>query len=130
MKRATLAVRKYRHSKAHPYYLGLRAFKQGRKFFRTRVEPEAKRMRQLTLRERGGRNAIGLPLNELSTIVEARKKVAPRGKGLPMRWRIISTTWNALNDAISSRATHRRVAGGEAQRRSINNLFEKTYATG
>src|SRR4030095_15625078 len=82
MKRATLAVRKYRHSETHPYYLDLRAFKQGRKFFRTRAEAEAERMRQLTLRERGGREAIGLPLNELSTIVEARKKLAAHGKGL------------------------------------------------
>lgn len=81
MKRATLAVRKYRHSETHPYYLDLRAFKQGRKFFRTRAEAEAERMRQLTLRERGGREAIGLPLNELSTIVEARKKLAKYGKG-------------------------------------------------
>src|SRR4030095_239959 len=82
MKRATLAVRKYRHSETHPYYLDLRAFKQGRKFFRTRAEAEAERIRQLTLRERGGREAIGLPLNELSTIVEARRKLAANGKPL------------------------------------------------
>jgi len=37
---------------------------------------EAERLRQITLRERGGREAVGLPLNELSAIVEARRKLA------------------------------------------------------
>jgi hypothetical protein len=65
MKRPSLAVRRYRHSSTHPYYLDLRAFNQGRKFFKTKAEAEAERMRQITLRERGGREAMGLPLNEL-----------------------------------------------------------------
>jgi integrase len=82
MKRAKLAVRPYRHSNTHPYYLDLRAFGQGRKFFKTRAEADAERMRQLTLRERGGREAVGLPLNELSTIVQARKKLATHGRTL------------------------------------------------
>jgi integrase len=82
MKRAKLAVRPYRHSNTHPYYLDLRAFGQGRKFFKTRAEADAERLRQLTLRERGGREAVGLPLNELSTIVQARKKLAGHGKTL------------------------------------------------
>jgi integrase len=82
MKRAKLAVRPYRHSNTHPYYLDLRAFGQGRKFFKTRAEADAERLRQLTLRERGGREAVGLPLTELSTIVQARKKLATHGRTL------------------------------------------------
>src|SRR6266481_5765169 len=82
MKRPTLAVRPYRHSKTHRYYLDLRPFGQGRKFFKTRAEAEAERLRQLTLRERGGREAVGLPLNELSAIVQARKKLAAHGRTL------------------------------------------------
>jgi integrase len=82
MKRAKLAVRPYRHSKTHPYYLDLRAFGQGRKFFKTKAEAEAERLRQLTLRERGGREAVGLPSEELSAIVQARKKLAAHGRTL------------------------------------------------
>src|SRR5437868_6757404 len=82
MKRPTLIVRRYRHSSTHPYYLDLRAFKQGRKFFKTKGEAEAERLRQITLRERGGREAVGLPLNELSEIVEARHKLAEHGKSI------------------------------------------------
>ena len=80
MKRPTLAVRPYRHSKTHRYYLDLRPFGQGRKFFKTRSEAEGERLRQITLRERGGREAVGLPLNELSDIVEAKRKLAAHGK--------------------------------------------------
>src|SRR5437660_12770260 len=80
MRRPTLAVLPYRHSRTHRYYLDLRAFGQGRKFFKTKAEAEAERVRQLTLRERGGREAVGLPLNELSAIVQARKKLAKHGK--------------------------------------------------
>src|SRR6184192_1786700 len=82
MKRPSLAVRQYRHSSTHPYYLDLRAFNQGRKFFKTKAEAEAERLRQVTLRERGGREAVGLPLNELSAIVEARHKLAAHGRTL------------------------------------------------
>jgi len=82
MKRPSLAVLPYRHSKTHRYYLDLRAFGQGRKFFKTRAEADAERLRQLTLRERGGREAVGIPLNELSTIVQARRKLAQHGKTL------------------------------------------------
>jgi len=80
MKRPSLAVRRYRHSSTHRYYLDLRAFNQGRKFFKTKAEADAARMRQVTLRERGGREAVGLPLNELSAIVEARSVLAKHGK--------------------------------------------------
>src|SRR5947207_5447110 len=82
MKRPSLAVRRYRHSSTHPYYLDLRAFNQGRKFFKTKAEAEAERMRQITLRERGGREAMGLPLNELSAIVQARSALAKHGKSI------------------------------------------------
>ena len=82
MKQPKLAVLPYRHSKTHPYYLDLRAFGQGRKFFKTKAEAEAERSRQLRLRERGGREAVGLPLHELSAIVQARKKLAAHGRTL------------------------------------------------
>jgi integrase len=62
--------------------LDLRAFNQGRKFFKTKAEAEAERMRQITLRERGGREAIGLPLNELAAIVRARSALAKHGKSI------------------------------------------------
>jgi integrase len=82
MKRPSLAVRRYRHSSTHPYYLDLRAFNQGRKFFKTKAEADAERMRQITLRERGGREAVGLPLNELAAIVQARSALAKHGKSI------------------------------------------------
>src|SRR5438046_3049604 len=83
MKRPSLAVRRYRHSSTHPYYLDLRAFNQGRKFFKTKAEAEAERMRQITLRrERGGCEAMGLPLNELAAIVQARSALAKHGKSI------------------------------------------------
>ena len=77
-----LKVLPYRHSDTHPYYLDLRPFGQGRKFFKGRAEAEAERLRQITLRERGGREAVGLPLNELSAIVEVRRKLAEHGKSI------------------------------------------------
>jgi integrase len=82
MKRPSLAVHRYRHSSTHPYYLDLRAFGQGRKFFKTKAEADAERLRQITLRERGGRAAVGLPLNELATIVEARSELAKHNKSI------------------------------------------------
>src|SRR2546423_893899 len=82
VKPPSLNVQKSRHSTTHPYYLDLRAFKQGRKFFKTKAEADAERLRQITLRERGGREAVGLPLNELSVIVEARRKLAKHDKSI------------------------------------------------
>src|SRR5437762_1641463 len=82
MRKPMLKVLPYRHSSTHPYYLDLRPFGQGRKFFKTKAEAEAERLRQITLRERGGREAVGLPPHELSTIVQARKKLAAHGKTL------------------------------------------------
>src|SRR5258708_20833980 len=73
MKRPKLQVHEYRHSKTHPYYLDLRAFGQGRKFFKTKAEAEAERLRQITTLARHGREAVGLPSEGLSAIVQAHK---------------------------------------------------------
>jgi integrase len=80
MKRPTLRVLEYRHSKTHPWYLDLRPFNRGRKFFKTKAEAEAERLRQITTLERHGREAIGLAPGELSAIIQARKKLAKYGK--------------------------------------------------
>jgi integrase len=80
MKRPTLRVLEYRHSKTHPWYLDLRPFNRGRKFFKTKAEAEAERLRQITTLERHGREAVGLSPGELSTIIQARKKLAKHGK--------------------------------------------------
>jgi integrase len=80
MKRPTLRVLEYRHSQTHPWYLDLRPFNRGRKFFKTKAEAEAERLRQITTLARHGREAIGLPPAELSAIVKARNKLARHGK--------------------------------------------------
>jgi integrase len=80
MKRPTLRVLEYRHSKTHPWYLDLRPFNRGRKFFKTKAEAEAERLRQITTLERHGREAVGLPPSELSAIIQARKELAKHGK--------------------------------------------------
>jgi Site-specific recombinase XerD len=80
MKRPTLRVLEYRHSQTHPWYLDLRPFNRGRKFFKTKAEAEAERLRQITTLERHGREAIGLPAGELSAIVKAGNKLARHGK--------------------------------------------------
>jgi integrase len=80
MKRPTLRVLEYRHSKTHPWYLDLRPFNRGRKFFKTKAEAEAERLRQITTLERYGREAVGLPPGELSAIIQARKELAKHGK--------------------------------------------------
>src|SRR5213592_3373938 len=80
MKRAKLAVRPYHHSKTHRYYLDLRPFGQGRKFFKTRAEADAERRRQLTSLERHGREAVGLPQRVLSDFITAKRKLAVYGK--------------------------------------------------
>jgi integrase len=80
MKRPTLRVLEYRHSKTHPWYLDLRPFNRGRKFFKTKAEAEAERLRQITTLERHGREAVGLSPGELSVIIHARKKLAEHGK--------------------------------------------------
>jgi integrase len=80
MKRPTLRVLEYRHSKTHPWYLDLRPFNRGRKFFKTKAEAEAERFRQITTLKRHGREAVGLSPGELSAIIHARKELAKRGK--------------------------------------------------
>ena len=80
MKRPTLRVLEYRHSKTHPWYLDLRPFNRGRKFFKTKAEAEAERLRQITTLERHGREAVGLPPGELSAIIQSRKELAKHGK--------------------------------------------------
>jgi integrase len=80
MKRPTLRVLEYRHSKNHPWYLDLRPFNKGRRFFKTKAEAEAERLRQITTLERHGREAVGLPPGELSAIVQACKRLAVHGK--------------------------------------------------
>jgi len=82
MKRPKLEVLPYRHSKKYPYYLDLRPFGKGRRFFKTKAEAEAERLRQTTTLARHGREAVGLPPGELSAIIEARKKLATHGKTL------------------------------------------------
>jgi integrase len=80
MKRPTLRVLEYRHSKTHPWYLDLRPFNKGRKFFKTKAGAEAERLRQITTLERHGREAIGLSPGEFSAIIQARKELAKHGK--------------------------------------------------
>jgi hypothetical protein len=80
MKRPTLKVRKYRHSETHPFLLDLRAYGKGRKFYRTRAEAEAERMRQQTTLDRHGREAIDLAPRELSAFIHARNQLAVHGK--------------------------------------------------
>jgi integrase len=82
MKKPVLKVRKYRHSATHPFLLDLRAFGQGRKFFKTRAEAEAERLRQLTTLERHGREAVGLPAHEMSEFIKAKKRLAAYGKSI------------------------------------------------
>jgi integrase len=80
MKRPTLRVLEYRHSKTHPWYLDLRPFSRGRKFFKTKAEAEAERLRQITTLARHGREAVGLSPGELSAIIQSRKELAKHGK--------------------------------------------------
>lgn len=80
MKRPNLKVRRYKHSKTHPFVLNLRPWGKGRMFFKTRSEADAERLRQLTTLERHGREAVALPQHELSEFIKARKRLAEHGK--------------------------------------------------
>jgi integrase len=80
MKKPSLAVLPYRHSKTHKFYLNLQPFGKGRKFFRTRAEAEAERLRQLTALERHGREAVGLSQRELSDFITAKRELAKYGR--------------------------------------------------
>jgi integrase len=92
MKKATIAVRPYRHSKKHKFIVDLRAFGKGRKFFKTRAEADAEAMRQKTLLERHGREAIGLSQREMSDFITAKRRLAEYGE--------------SINDAIEFRIDH------------------------
>ena len=76
----TLKVLPYRHHPKYKFVLDLRAFKKGRKFFKTRTEAEAEALRQRTLLERHSRIAVGLSQRELSDLIHARDKLAGYGK--------------------------------------------------
>jgi integrase len=80
MKRPTLHVYEYRHSDTHPYYLDLRPFGQGRKFFKTKAAAEAEALRQKTLHQKQSREAVGLQAHELSTFIDSKNKLGEYGK--------------------------------------------------
>jgi integrase len=92
MKKATIAVRPYRHSKKHKFIVDLRAFGKGRKFFKARAEADAEAMRQRTLLERHSREAIGLSQREMSDFIEAKRKLAAYSE--------------TINDAVEFRIDH------------------------
>jgi integrase len=76
----SLKVLPYRHHPKYKFVLDLRAFKKGRKFFKTRTEAEAEALRQRTLLERHSRIAVGLSQRELSDLIHARDSLAGYGK--------------------------------------------------
>ena len=80
MKKPVVKVRPYRHAKTHKFLLDLRAFGKGRMFLKTRAEADAERVRQLTMLERHGREAIGLSQRELSDFITAKRELAEYGK--------------------------------------------------
>lgn len=82
MKKPKLAILKYKHHPKYKFCLDLRAFGKGRKFFKTRADADAERLRQLTLLERHGREAIGLPQRELSDFITAKRKLAEYEKNI------------------------------------------------
>jgi integrase len=76
----SLKVLPYRHHPKYKFVVDLRAFKKGRKFFKTRTEAEAEALRQRTLLERHSRIAVGLSQRELSDLIHARDSLAGYGK--------------------------------------------------
>jgi integrase len=80
MRKPSLKVRPYRHSKTHPWVLDLRAFGGKRQFYRTRAEAAAARLREVTTLERHGRDAVGLPQRELSDFITAKRRLAEYSK--------------------------------------------------
>jgi integrase len=80
VKKAKLEVLRYCHHPKFKFVLDLRAFGRGRKFFKTRAEADAERLRQLTTLERHGREAIGLSQRELSDFMTARNALAKHDK--------------------------------------------------
>jgi integrase len=88
----SLEVLPYRHHPKFKFVLDLRAFKKGRKFFKTRAEAEPEALRQRTLLERHSREAVGLSQREMSDFIHARKKLAEYGE--------------TINDAVKFRVDH------------------------
>jgi integrase len=82
MRRPSFKVHEYKHSKTHRFYINLRAFGKGRKFFKTPSEADAEAMRQRTLMERHGREAVGFSKGELSEFIEAKQKLSAYGETL------------------------------------------------
>jgi len=80
MRRPSFKVHKYKHSKTHKFYINLRAFGKGRKFFKTRAEAEAEAMRQRNLLERHGREAVGFSKGEMSEFIEAKRRLSAYGE--------------------------------------------------
>jgi integrase len=83
VKKPKLTVLPYKHHPKYKFVLDLRAFGSGRKFFKTRVEAEAERMRQKTLRERNAQNLVGASRDVLSDINESIRKLATYEKTIP-----------------------------------------------
>ena len=92
MRKPSLAVLPYRHRPKYKFVLDLRAFGKGRKFFKTRVQADAEAMRQKTLLERHGWEAIGLSQREMSDFITAREKLAEYGE--------------SISDAVQFRVDH------------------------
>ena len=72
----SLRISTQRHSDTHPYYLDLRPFGQGRRFFSTKAEAEAEALRQKTLHQKQSREAVGLEAHQLSSFIDAKKKLS------------------------------------------------------
>src|SRR5690349_3376898 len=93
MKKPVLKVKPYHGSdKKYKFYLNLRAFGKGRKFFKTRAEAEAECLRQKTLLERHSREAVGLTPREMSDFITAKNTLAEYGK--------------TINDAVRAVVDH------------------------
>src|SRR5262249_42798556 len=92
MRRPSFRVHEYKHSKTHKFYINLRAFGKGRKFFKTRSEAEAEAMRQRALMERHGREAVGFSKGELSEFIEAKQTISAYGE--------------TIRDAVKFRVDH------------------------
>jgi integrase len=80
MRKPTLTIRPYPHSKTHRFVLDLRPFGQGRKFFRSRDEAKAERLRVLNTLKKHGRDALELSGRDISDFVTAKRQLAEYGK--------------------------------------------------
>jgi hypothetical protein len=90
--KSSLKVLPYRHHAKYKFVLDVRAFGKGRKFFKTRTEADAERLRQITLLERHSREAIGFSQREMPDFIAARGKFAECGE--------------TMSDAVQFRVDH------------------------